>query len=175
MNVEITAKLNYLRMAPRKVRLVADLLRGKSVTEAERVLHFARERASSPLLKLLRSAVANARHNFNIQKPEVLRVRSITVNTGPMLKRSRPRAFGRAFPIRKRTSHVSLVLEAAGAAEPKPLKRPKPVYEVLADEGLRPVEASERKPAVERERYRARPKIETKPGFVRRMFRRKAI
>lgn len=173
--MEIKAKLNYLRIAPRKVRLVADLIRGKSVTEAERMLHFARKRASLPLLKLLKSAVANARHNFNVTAAETLRVRSITVNTGPTLKRIRPGAQRRTFPIRKRTSHVWLVLEALGPAGPKGAEGAGPAYEVLADEGPKPVEVGEKRPAVRREHYRGRPMVETKPGFVRRIFRRKAI
>ncbi len=174
--MEISAKLNYLRMAPRKVRLVADLIRGKPVPVAERMLGVLRKRASGPLLKLLRSAMANARHNFRVANAEDLRIRSITVNTGPTLERIRPRAFGRAFPIRKRTSHVSLVLETVGrtpsAKRAKPADEVRPITpspKVAGGEGVR-------KPEIEREAFRVRPKAKTKPTeFVRRMFRRKAI
>jgi large subunit ribosomal protein L22 len=65
---EVKAKLRYLRIAPRKVRLVADLIRGKSVEEAERILNFTRKKAAFPLLKLLKSAIANAKHNFNLDE-----------------------------------------------------------------------------------------------------------
>lgn len=107
---EIKANLNYLRVSPRKVRLVADLMRGKSVVEAEAVLHFLKKRASEPLRKLLKSAAANAKHNFNVEK-ENLSVKSIRVDQGPTLKRFMPRARGTAASIKKRSSHVSLILE----------------------------------------------------------------
>lgn len=117
--MKITAELNYLRIAPRKVRLVARAIRGKSVPDAERALKFLVRRAASPLEKLLRAALANAKQNFQVSDPELLVVSDVTVNQGPMLKRSRPRARGRAFPIHKHTSHVRLVLEAAGRVAPK--------------------------------------------------------
>ena len=97
-------------MSPRKVRVVADTIKGKSAEEADAVLGFLRKSAALPLRKLLRSAVANAKHNFNAEK-ETLVVKSIKVDMGPTLKRFMPRARGSASPIRKRSSHVSLVLE----------------------------------------------------------------
>ena len=109
--VEIKATLRSLHIAPRKVRLVADRLRGLSVKKAEVELSFRVKRASQPLLKLLRSAMANASHNAKILNPgEVLFVKSIRVDEGRPFKRSMPRAHGRASPIRKRTSHIMLTL-----------------------------------------------------------------
>jgi large subunit ribosomal protein L22 len=117
--MEVKASLRNLRIAPRKVRLVADLVRGKSVAEAKLQLAFNKKRASEPVLKLINSAVANADHNFNIDT-ETLRIKSIMVDQGPMLKRFMPRAFGRAAEIQKRMSHIRLVLEGqAGAAKAK--------------------------------------------------------
>ncbi len=110
MQQEITAKLNYLKTGPRKVRLVADLIRGKKVLKAIDILTMLRKKAALPLLKLVRSAVANAKNNYSLEA-ENLRVASITVNGGAMLKRWMPRARGRATTIRKRVSHVSLVLQ----------------------------------------------------------------
>jgi len=110
MSQPVIAKLNYLRLAPRKVRLVANLIKGMRVKEARVQLKFCPKRASQPLLKLLNSAVANAEHNFQL-KEDNLYISKITVDQGPSLKRWRPRAFGRAFPIMKRTSHITLVLE----------------------------------------------------------------
>ncbi len=107
--MEVTAKLRYLRIAPRKVRLVADLVRGKSVEEATHILNFTRKRAAKPLLKLLNSAVANASHNFQLKK-ENLYISKILVNEGPKLKRWRPRARGMAYEIQKKTSHITLTL-----------------------------------------------------------------
>lgn len=108
---EIKAKLNFLRISPRKTRLAADIIRNKTVQEAEKQLRFLQKRAGSPLLKLLRSAVANARQNFRLAK-ENLYVKKITVDQGPIFKRHIPRARGMASPIRKKTSHITLVLDS---------------------------------------------------------------
>lgn len=106
---EITAKLNSYRQSPRKMRLVADSIRGKSVEEAKARLGFVVKRASGPLQKLLNSAIANAK-NMGAEEKD-LKVKSITVNAGKILYRRRPAAHGSAHPIHKRTSHVTLVLE----------------------------------------------------------------
>jgi large subunit ribosomal protein L22 len=107
---EVTARLSYLRIAPRKTRYVVDLVRGKPVGEAIRILSFTRRSASEPVLKLIKSAVANAGQNESIDV-DTLYVKDIQVGPGPMLKRFQPRAMGRAFPIKKRTSHVTVVLQ----------------------------------------------------------------
>jgi large subunit ribosomal protein L22 len=105
----VTAKLSYLRMGPRKVRLVADLVRGRSVRRAIDILSVTNKRPAKPLLKLLMSAVANAKHNFSLAQ-DGLKIASLTVDGGPMLKRWMPKAHGRATPVRERTSHINLVL-----------------------------------------------------------------
>lgn len=105
----VKAELKNYRQSPRKVRLVADTIRGKSVEQANNILTFASKKASHPLKKLLGSAIANATHNFNL-KTEYLFVKEITVDGGPIIKRWRARARGRAFPIHKHTSHVRLIL-----------------------------------------------------------------
>ena len=107
--MEAKSKLKYLRMAPRKVRLVADLVRGKRVEEALNALRFMPRAASLPVKKLIESAVANAENNHGLDI-DTLWVREIWVDEGPTLKRFRPRAQGRAFRINKKTSHVSVVL-----------------------------------------------------------------
>ena len=107
---EIKAHLRYLRMSPRKVRVVADTIKGKSAGEAETVLDFIPRQAALPIKKLLKSAIANAKHNFNTEK-ENLVVKSIRVDKGPTLKRFMPRARGVASPIRKRESHITIILE----------------------------------------------------------------
>lgn len=107
--MEYKAHLRYLRIAPRKVRLVADSIRGKSVREAERGLKFMAQKSALPILKLLRSAIANAKNNFSIGA-EKLFVKKITVDKGPILKRIMPRARGSASPIHKHTSHISITL-----------------------------------------------------------------
>lgn len=172
--MRINAELNYLRMSPRKVRLVARTIRGKDVLAAERTLRFITRSASRPILKLLKSAVANAKHNFQILSPEALTVSEITVNEGPTLKRRRARAMGRAFPIRKRTSRIRLVLESH--AEPTGKKSPKKSTPHAASSVEKIAGGDTGKTTAEREVFRFRPKVRTKTtDFVRRMFRRKAI
>ena len=105
------AKLNNYRQAPRKVRLVTDLIKGKSVDAAMVELAHLPKRAADPVAKLLASAVANAGG-----KSENLYVKTITVDQGTIIKRSMPRAHGRAFPIHKHTSHVSLELSTKSEA-----------------------------------------------------------
>lgn len=114
--MQVKAKLNYLRTAPRKVRLVCDIIRGKSVEEAKSILQFGVKKSTLPLEKLLDSAVANANNNFDL-KEENLKISEIKVDEGPKLKRWRPRSRGRAMQIQKKTSHVTIVL-----AEIKPKK-----------------------------------------------------
>jgi large subunit ribosomal protein L22 len=107
--IVVKAKLSRLRISPRKVRLVADLVRGKSVEEARHILKFTVKAAAQPMAKLLESAVANASHNFKLE-PADLMVRSITVDEGPILKRFRPESRGRVARIQKKTSHINIVL-----------------------------------------------------------------
>lgn len=122
--MDVHASLRHLRMSPRKVRLVVDAIRGKSVAEADTLLSFMKKDAAQPVQKLLRSAMANAMHNFQLSK-DGLRVKTIMVDGGPVLKRSRPRAFGRAAPIRKRTSHITLVLSDGSMTSAKEKTAPK--------------------------------------------------
>ena len=117
--MEVKASLRNLRMAPRKVRLVADLVRGKNLADARLQLKFNQSRASKPMLKLIESCVANAQHNFQIDS-KTLRIKELVVDQGPMLKRYMARAFGRGASIQKRMSHIRLVLDgqvAAGATK----------------------------------------------------------
>lgn len=107
--MEVTASLNRYRQAPRKVRLLADLVRGKKVDDAIAELTFLPKRASGELVKLLKSAEANAVNNFKLPK-EGLYIKEIRVDGGKVMKRGMPRAFGRSFQILKRTSHINLVL-----------------------------------------------------------------
>ncbi|MFH0951707.1 MAG: 50S ribosomal protein L22 [Patescibacteria group bacterium] len=108
--MEVIAKLRYLKMAPRKVRLVIDEVRGLSVKTAEAKLRFMPKWAAMPVLKLLSSAVANAINNHKLDKVN-LYIKSIQADEGPPLKRFKPRAFGRVSPIKKRSTHITLVLD----------------------------------------------------------------
>jgi large subunit ribosomal protein L22 len=106
------ASTTHVRISPRKVRMVVDTVRGKSVSQALSILSFTRKKAALPVQKLLKSAVANAVENNGINDVDTLVIDRITVDEGPTLKRYMPRARGRATPIRKRTSHIQIRLRA---------------------------------------------------------------
>lgn len=155
--------------------MIADLIKKMSALEAEAQLKFNTKRAALPILKLLKSGVASAVNNFNLS-PESLYVANIFVNEGPMLKRFRARAFGRAGAIQKKTSHITLVLEErAILGGKKSRKKPAVKKEIKA-------EAETMKTEIKKENQLkpfSEPK-EIKPtrktgSFARRIFRRKAI
>lgn len=164
------AKLNYLKMSPRKVRLIASTIRGMGVSEAEAQLMFRARRAAGPILTLLRSCVANAK-NLKMD-PARLFVSKITVDQGPVMKRSLPRAQGRATPLLKKMSHIALVLEEAATVFPQRFAIVKPV-----------------KPKKEEKKTRVKKLKETAAGggdvhvqkakdgtgFFKRIFRRKSV
>ena len=105
------AKAKYTRIAPRKARLVADEVRGKSYLEAASILRFTNKKGAKIVGDVINSAAANAEHNMDVD-PEELFVREIRVDEGPTIKRYRARAMGRATMIRKRTSHITVELGA---------------------------------------------------------------
>ena len=105
------ATAKYVRIAPRKARLVADEIRGKSYPEAVSLLRFTNKRAAKILSEILNSAASNAEHNMDVDADE-LRVKTVKVDEGPTVKRYKARAMGRATMIRKRTSHITVELEA---------------------------------------------------------------
>jgi len=106
----VKASVTSVRISPRKVRMVADAVRGKSVSQAMSILAFTRKKAALPVQKLLKSAVANAVENDGVDDVDNLWIDRIAVDEGPTLKRFTPRARGRATPIRKRTSHIRIAL-----------------------------------------------------------------
>ncbi len=117
----VSAQLSNYRQAPRKVRIVADLVRGKHVVAALAELDFLAKRAGEPMSKLIKSAIANA-ENLNISKEHLI-VKEIQVDQGVTLKRSMPRARGRAFPIMKRCSHIVVVLDEGTTKPSKKVAR----------------------------------------------------
>lgn len=108
--MEAKAQATYIRISPRKVKIVLDLIRNKPVEEAMAIVKFTPKSACEPIGKLLQSAVANAENNFNMDKSN-LYVAQAMVCPGPIMKRIRPRAQGRAYRIEKRSSHITLVLK----------------------------------------------------------------
>lgn len=107
MNVQAVAK--GVRMSPRKVGVVASLVRGRSVSDALVILEHTPRRSADPVYKAVASAKANAEHNHNL-KPDTLKIVEISVSPGPRLKRFRPAARGRALPFQRRTSHIRVVV-----------------------------------------------------------------
>lgn len=163
--MSITAKLRYLRIAPRKVRLTADLIRGKKVQEALNQLQFITKRAALPLTKLLKSAMASARNNFGLEEGN-LYISKITVDEGPKLKRWMPRARGRVTEIQKKTSHITLILDEI-------TKKPKKVKKAKKAEKVEKIKIpKEEKPKFRPEIVLPKPKIEK---GIKRVFRRKAF
>ena len=169
------AKLKYLKISPRKTRLVADSIKGLPVNEAEAQLLLLPHRASPPLLKLLRSAVANAKNNQQLN-PDKLLIRDIRVDQGPRQKRWRTRARGSSSPIEKKSCHITLLLEESEkeiplkfkfVPKPKKSKKEKPA-KGKAEKG----KPEKLKPAKEEKARETKPK---KFEAFRRIFRRKAI
>ena len=109
MAVQTRATARYVRVSPPKVRQLTRAINGEHVEEARRILSFAQKGAAEPLLKVLNSAIANAENNDGLD-PDELWVRTAFVDEGPTLRRFRPRALGRAYRIRKRTSHITVVV-----------------------------------------------------------------
>lgn len=161
--------LNYLRIAPRKVRLVSDLIKGLPIAEAEAQLLGMRNRAALPILKLLRSARANVKNNKRLSEEKFF-IEAIRVDGGPMLKRYLPRARGSASPLQKKMSHVTMVL-----AENPNLKPPRFTITVKKKTKLPPELSGppkRGKPKMEKkDREEAKPKREK---FFRKLFSRKA-
>lgn len=108
--MEVKASLKYARVGAQKARLVVDLVRGKDVNEAIKTLTFLNKKTAGMVKKLIESAVANAEYK-KVMDVDNLVVKAIWVDQGPVLKRFRPRAQGRAFGVRKKTSHINVVLE----------------------------------------------------------------
>lgn len=186
--MEVKAKGKYLRISSKKMRLVTDLVRGMDLKEALDYLNFVPQKAARFINKVLRSALANAEHNFDLKK-ENLFIKEIFVNEGPTLKRWRPRAFGRAGQIRKRSSHLEIILgEKISSSETRPVKTKikEPIIEPISKDKI-----EEKKPVKEKEKEEeilTRPQEKHRPkpthdqtkgkgfgGALKRVFRRKSI
>lgn len=113
--MEVMSKAKFIRIAPRKTRLLAGLVRGLTLEEARRQLTFSAKEAARPMLKAINSAVANAIHNHKLSAEGMI-VSRVIVDEGPKIKRYTPRAQGRATPIRLRMSHITVWVKALDAA-----------------------------------------------------------
>jgi large subunit ribosomal protein L22 len=168
----VKSQLNNLRMAPRKVRLVADLIRGKKAADAQRILDFTLRGAASPVLKLLNSALANAENNFKISSDN-LYIFKITVDEGPKFKRFMPRARGTAYLVQKKTSHVSILLKEINPSLIKDIDDKKGGKTAKEEDVLNKDKSikNKRKPMMPKSKTG---KIESVKG-IKRIFRRKSI
>jgi len=108
--MQVSAQAKFIRTSPRKVRLVVDVVRGLKLSEALDQLKLMNKKATGPVMKVINSAASNAEHNFEMDKDNLF-VKAITVNEAPTLKRWLPRAHGRATTIRKRNSHITVILD----------------------------------------------------------------
>ncbi len=170
---QIKAQLNFLRIPPRKVRLLADVIRGLPVQEAEAKLILNPRRPKDALLKLLRSAVANAKNNHKLVS-EKLFVKEIRVDQGPKSKRWTPRSRGSAGTIEKKTSHVTIILGFLENAKPNrfviEIKKP-----VKKKEGQEKKKSEKTETVEKKSSAPEKPKPVGQPGVFKRVFRRKAI
>jgi len=166
--MEIKAKLNYLRIAPRKVRLLTDFLKGMDTKEAENHLRFIPKRASWPLLKLLKSAVSNAENNFKLPK-DGLYIKSIVVNEGVPFKRWHPVSRGRAFPIMKRVSNINLILGIREGATIKKVKKSESKGEEVKKE------ITTKKPQIKTRAPKEVARGSKIGGLTKKIFRRKSF
>ncbi|SNR70892.1 large subunit ribosomal protein L22 [Haloechinothrix alba] len=130
------ARARFVRDSPMKVRRVIELIKGRSANEALAVLRFAPQTASKQLAKVVASAVANAENNLGLD-PDTLWIRNATADEGPTLKRIRPRAQGRAYRIRRRTSHITVVVESRPKGEPTKRKNKKKQSGAKADDSVK--------------------------------------
>ncbi len=169
--MEVKAKLRHLRIAPRKVRLVVDMIRGEKVSEAKLILRFTINRSSRPVLKLLNSAVANAKNDFSLDESN-LYVSEIRVDEGPKLKRWMPRARGMATEIQKKTSHVIMTLEEIDKTK-KVVKKKKATAK---PEVVKVDQVKESAPEKNKTRRDSSKKVVAERGASsKKMFRRKSI
>jgi len=176
--MSVIAKLRYLRIAPRKTRLVAELIRGKTIEEAQNILNFTRKRGSLPILKLLKQAIFDAKNNFQLEEKN-LYISKILVDEGQKYKRTFPRARGKADEIQKKTSHITVFLDEIVK---KPKKRPSSA-KATEGKGKKKPEVKEVKEEVKEkikiEKPKFKPETKIQPqkreGVMKKIFRRQTF
>lgn len=176
--MEIKASLNHLRMSPRKARLVLDVVRSLPVDKALEQLQFINKLAAEPILKLIKSGVANAEHNFNLDKDN-LYIKEIKADGGMTIKRWMPRAHGRATTIRKRSCHITLVLGElvdSGKKESRKVKAEAPVKleEIVAEAEKSANKKKSSTKSTNSSESKAKTESKASKGFTSKTFNRKA-
>ena len=169
---QVTAQLNKLRIAPRKVRLVTDLLKGKDVTKSLNQLEYLIRRISPYLIKLINSAIASAEHEFSMVKSN-LYIKDIIVDEGMKLKRFRAKGYGRTSPLQKKTSHIKVILDerVPGLRADKKIVKKEHEHE-HKEISENKIENQPKKPEVKAEIGR---KKNILGNFGRKIFQRKSI
>jgi large subunit ribosomal protein L22 len=179
--MQVTAQLNNLRISPRKVRLVARIIKGMDANAAKYQLDHIVKKSSKPIVKLINSAISNARNNFNLAR-ENLFIKDIIVNEGPKLKRFKPKGFGMASPIEKKTSHIKIVLEekvpGLKPAKEVEMKKLEPESKQKASESEVKESKTEKliaKPEVKKELGKKGGLFGRVSGLGKKFFRRKVV
>ncbi len=192
--MEIKAKAKHIRMSPKKIRLVADIVRGMETVRALNQLNFINKKAAGPIIKLIKSAIANAVHNYELDGNN-LYIKEIKIDEGKVLKRWMPRAHGRATPVRKGSSHIILVLaeikdSGTIGAKKRKIEAPVNLKEMtkkvegdkvkreekeakVAEKAVKPEEVKKSEELTSGKSAVLKPEKADKKGFVSRMFRRK--
>ena len=170
--MEVTAKLNYLRISPRKVRAVINVVKGMSAKDALAQLKNYPNRAAKPLEDLIKSAIANAEHNFSLL-PETLKIKIFKADGGPIFKRFLPGSRGRVSPIKKKTTHITLILEGDRGSHDHKKEKPQD-KEVISETKHETHDHS--KQEAKKDIFRQKPvQKKSGSGFVKKMFQRKSI
>ncbi len=174
--MEVKAKLRHLRIAPRKVRLVADALRGERVAKAKSFLGFTVKKSTDPMLKLLNSAIANAKNDYGIDESN-LYISEIRVDEGPKLKRWMPRARGSASQIQKKTSHITIILDEIKKTAKPAKKKTEPKTEKTVVSKVKEIKDTEieKKTKSKWNKKESVTKTSTDKTANKKMFRRKSI
>lgn len=176
--MEVKAQLRYLRVSPRKVRLVADMIRKQNIAKARSFLTFTVNRPAEPLLKLLNSAVANAENNHNL-KADNLYISEIKVDEGTKLKRWMPRARGSASPIEKKTSHITIILKEIEETKEKKKKKEtkKDKIKIEKVEDIKDIKEIKEKDDKKKVKWEKRDNVKSlnEKNVSKKIFRRKSI
>lgn len=173
--MEVRASLKHLRVAPRKARLVSGLVRGLDVNKAANQLKFLNKKSAKPMLKLLESAVANAINNYDLDRNNLI-IKEIKVDEGRVLKRWLPRAHGRATILRKKMSHVTIILSEIVDSGKKEAKKVKVEAPVKLDEVAKEAKKNKKEDKVDKDidkNVKGDVKSSNK-SFANKVFRRKA-
>lgn len=173
--MEVKASLKHLRVAPRKTRLVAGLVRGLNVNKAANQLKFLNKKSAKPILKLLESAIASAVNNYDLDRNN-LTIKEIKVDEGRVLKRWLPRAHGRATVLRKKMSHVAIILSEIVDSGKKEAKKVKVEAPVKLDDVSKEAKKTKKEEKSEKEIEKtAKTDIKSSnQSFANKVFRRKA-